>query len=500
MEGGIAIDDAPVAPRTRRLPRIFTEPMWVLGLVILMDETDKNIVRGLIPQLKAEFHVGDLAIGVLLSLALLFNGIITVPAGYLADRWNRSRAIGRTVIGWSALSAAGAASVGFPMLVGFRSALGFGQAVTEPSAASLIGDYYPPVQRGKAFSIQQVMLLAGTGVGVGLGGLIGTTLGWRPALVIVAIPGLLVSILVFRLREPKRGTADLMAAIGGGEIEHHEGDHVDLFEHGFAQFVRDMWDGLKADMRTILNIRTMRYALVGVAALLFTVTAIAAWLPQFYERQLHAPEGRGEGIFFLIVVLGGIPGVLLGGRIADRYAPKLTGGRLALPAIFLFIGTGFFCVSYVIHADEYTMSAIIPCFLLELVGLHRDVGDPRFARWAHRRDPRAPTRHWLRRVQPRVGRVRHGRRAVHRRCAVVGVRRQPPRRVPHRVAVLVHRRAGAVSRAPLPRRGHAEDHDGGFDGVAGGARSDRRRRRKGWSGGRNAFVTGCPLLSAEVAG
>ncbi len=255
------------------------------------------------------------------------------------------------------------------MLVGFRSALGFGQAVTEPSAASLIGDYYPPVQRGKAFSIQQVMLLAGTGVGVGLGGLIGTTLGWRPALVIVAIPGLLVSILVFRLREPKRGTADLMAAIGGGEIEHHEGDHVDLFEHGFAQFVRDMWDGLKADMRTILNIRTMRYALVGVAALLFTVTAIAAWLPQFYERQLHAPEGRGEGIFFLIVVLGGIPGVLLGGRIADRYAPKLTGGRLALPAIFLFIGTGFFCVSYVIHADEYTMSAIIPCFLLELVGL-----------------------------------------------------------------------------------------------------------------------------------
>ena len=363
------MEDTSVAPRSRRLPRIFTEPMWVLGLVILMDETDKNIVRGLIPQLKAEFHVGDLAIGVLLSLALLFNGIITVPAGYLADRWNRSRAIGRTVIGWSALSAAGAASVGFPMLVGLRSALGFGQAITEPSAASLIGDYYPPDRRGKAFSIQQVMLLAGTGVGVGLGGLIGTTLGWRPALVIVAIPGLLVSVLVFRLREPKRGTADLMAAIGGGEIEHHEGDHVDLFEHGFGQFVRDMWDGLKADMRTILNIRTMRYALVGVAALLFTVTAIAAWLPQFYERQLHAPEGRGEGIFFLIVILGGIPGVLLGGRIADRYAPKITGGRLALPAIFLFIGTGFFCISYAIHADRYTMSAIIPCFLLELVGL-----------------------------------------------------------------------------------------------------------------------------------
>jgi len=362
----------PVPPEPtggRRLPRVFTEPMWVLGLVILMDETDKNIVRGLIPQLKGEFHVGDLAIGVLLSLALLFNGLITVPAGYLADRWNRSRAIGKTVIGWSALSAAGAASVGFPMLVGMRSALGFGQAVTEPSAASLIGDYYVPEQRGTAFSIQQVMLLAGTGIGVGLGGLIGTTLGWRPALVIVAIPGLVVSLLVFRLREPKRGTADLLAAVGSGQIEHHDGEHTNLFEHGFWQFVKDMVSGLRADMRTILDIRTMRYALVGVAALLFTITAIAAWLPQFYERQLHLQPGRGEGLFTLLALLGGVPGVLLGGRIADRYAPRMVGGRLALPAMFLFTGTACFTFSYVFRTDHYSPGVVVPTFLLQLLGL-----------------------------------------------------------------------------------------------------------------------------------
>jgi MFS family permease len=369
-----SIDDAQpevVEPRAKvgLITRILTEPMWVLGLVLLMDETDKNIVRGLIPQLKADFHVGDLGIGVLLSLALLFNGLITVPAGYLADRWNRSRAIGKTVIGWSALSAAGAASVGFPMLVAMRSTLGFGQAITEPSAASLIGDYYPPDQRGKAFSIQQVMLLGGTGLGVGLGGLIGTTLGWRPALVIVAIPGLLVAMLVFRLREPKRGTADMMAASGAGEIEHHEGEHVDLFEHGFVQFVKDMISGLRADMRTILDIRTMRYALVGVAALLFISTAIAAWLPQYYERHLHVGEGGGEGLFFLIVVLGGIPGVLLGGRLADKYAPRIQGGRLALPAIFLFVGSTLFTGSFLIRSSTYSVGIILPVFLIQLIGL-----------------------------------------------------------------------------------------------------------------------------------
>ena len=60
------------------------------------------------------------------------------------------------------------------MLVGLRSALGFGQAITEPSAASLLGDYYPTEERGKAFSIQQMMLFVGAGLGIGLGGAIGS--------------------------------------------------------------------------------------------------------------------------------------------------------------------------------------------------------------------------------------------------------------------------------------------------------------------------------------
>ncbi|MGH9193708.1 MAG: MFS transporter, partial [Acidimicrobiales bacterium] len=75
---------------------------------------DKNIVRGMITPLKDEFGVGGLGISVMLSLALLFNGLVTVPAGCLADRWNRSRAVGRTVVGWSALSAT---ALTFPMLV-----------------------------------------------------------------------------------------------------------------------------------------------------------------------------------------------------------------------------------------------------------------------------------------------------------------------------------------------------------------------------------------------
>ena len=236
------------------------------------------------------------------------------------------------------------------MLLVMRSALGVGQAISEPSAAALTGDYYPPDQRGKAFSIQQMMLFIGVGLGVAMGGAIGNTLGWRPALVIVALPGLLVAWLVFKLKEPRRGSADMMAAIGAApaptetDPDHHE----PLFEGGFKQFLRDMVDGLKADMRTILTIRTMKYALVGVAAILFSITAVAAWLPQFYERQLGVKPGFGEA-WVGLVALSGVPGVLLGGRAADKWAQKMEGGRLALPAIFLFIGMTILTAGYLIR-------------------------------------------------------------------------------------------------------------------------------------------------------
>jgi MFS family permease len=254
------------------------------------------------------------------------------------------------VVGWSGLTALGAAAMNFPMLVGLRSALGFGQAITEPSAASLIGDYYPTEERGKAFSIQQVTLFVGAALGIGLGGAIGATLGWRWALVIMALPGSLVAILAYRLKEPKRGAADMMVAIGAAD---EADENPELFDGGLWAFCKDMYDSLKADMRTILSIRTMKYALVGVAAILFTITAVAAWLPQFYERQLGVKPGVGEA-WVGLVAISGVPGVLFGGWAADRWAPKMKGGRLALPAIFLALGLTIFGAGYALKPQVST--------------------------------------------------------------------------------------------------------------------------------------------------
>ena len=318
--------------------------MWLLGLVIMIDQIDQNIVRGVVTPLKADrhLHIGDLQIGLLLSCFVIVNGLVTVPAGYLADRWNRKRAIGHTIVAWSGLTALTAAMPNFGGLLAVRSALGFGQAVTEPSAASLLGDFYTQDRRGLAFSIQQCLFFVGFGVGIGLGGIIGNAFGWRAAFLIVGTPGVLIAAFAYKLREPTRGEADKLQA--GVQVVGDE--PVELFEDGLGRFVTDLWDGLKADARTILSITTMRYALVGVSALLFTITAVGAALPQFYERQLGVKTGLAEGLVAVLVMGGGIPGVLLGGRVADRYMSRLKGARMAIPAYCLFVGNALFVLSY----------------------------------------------------------------------------------------------------------------------------------------------------------
>ena len=319
-------------------------PMWLLGLVIMIDQVDQTIVRGVITPLKNDkhLHITDFKIGLLLSCFVIVNGLITVPAGYLADRWNRSKTIGATIVGWSGLTALTAAAPNFGSLLAIRSALGFGQAVTEPSAASLLGDFYTQEKRGLAFSVQQCLFFVGFGLGIGLGGIIGNAMGWRAAFLIVGTPGVLIAIFAFRLREPARGEADKLAM----GVEPGEPERVALFDNGVGGFARDMWSGLKADAHTILSITTMRYALVGVAALLFTITAVGAALPQFYEHQLGVAKGAAEGYVAILVIAGGIPGVLLGGRVADRWMTRVRGARMAIPAYCLLIGNGLFVLSY----------------------------------------------------------------------------------------------------------------------------------------------------------
>jgi MFS family permease len=187
----------------------------------------------------------------------------------------------------------------------------------------------------------------GFGLGIGIGGAVGDTFGWRAAFLFVGPPSILVALLAYRLREPARGHGDRLH-VGADDAASTAGQHgpVPLFDGGFRQFVRDMVRGLREDFRTIWAITTLRYALVGVSALMFTVAGIGAWLPQFHERFHDMTQKQATGVVGALIICGGIPGVLFGGRLADRFANRIRGARVVIPAYCIFAGNTILITSY----------------------------------------------------------------------------------------------------------------------------------------------------------
>lgn len=340
--------------------------MWVLGLVAMIDNVDQYIVRGTSNQIEHAFHVGDFQIGVLFSAFIVVNGVATIPASYLGDRWSRTRIMALTIAAWSVVSALGGVvpTGAFSLLIVLRGALGFGQAVTNPASSSLAADYYGIDRRGRAFSIQQCLSYVGLGLGLAIGSFFGTRfghLGWRLAFGVSIIPGLVIAVMCWRLTEPARGSADRAHVSGTTELEIDTAVSPPLFPGGYREFLVTMLRELRADLHTILAIPTMRYALVGVSNIFFVVTAVATWMPTFYERQFHLSQGSANLAFGGLVVVAGIPGTLLGGVVSDRWVRRVLGARVVIPGVCLGTCGVLFLFSFI-------PMPFAPAFAIELVG------------------------------------------------------------------------------------------------------------------------------------
>jgi MFS family permease len=361
----VTVEDNPQPPAQKRSGPISasTWPMWVLGLVLFVDSTDQSILRGVQVLIKHDFHLSDAAVGFLASAFVFVNALITIPAGYLADRMNRTKVIGGTIVLWSGITALTAACTSYVQLLGVRALLGFGLGITEPSANSLLTDHYPAHQRGRAFSVQQMLLFIGFGLGLGLGGFVGENFGWRWAFIVVGAPGVLVAFVVLRLREPNRGHGDRLSIGIASSLDDPPDHRPPLFEHGFGTFVADLMRGLRDDVKTIAAIPTLRLILVGVGALLFSVTGIGYWLPVYFERFGGLSVEQATAAVGAMVIVGGIPGTLLGGIVADRFAMRIKGGRVAVPAYCLMLGTVVFTISFI---PAIPLGLV---FVLETIGL-----------------------------------------------------------------------------------------------------------------------------------
>ena len=284
---------------------------WValalLFAINLMNFFDRQLLGVVGETIRKEWHLNDKALGLLGTAFTLIYACVGLPLGRLSDRMPRTRILSTGVLVWSVLTAASGVCTTFAQLFAVRLGVGVGEASCAPAASSLIGDLFPAHKRANALSIFMLGLPLGIALSFFLGGYITTHHGWRSAFFVAAIPGILCAAWALLLPEPARGAAE-RHAVGSAQRE-----------------------GLPVLL--VLSIPTMWWVIASGALHNFNMYAIGSFLAPLLMRYHHLDIGEASRIAAVTYGLSGIPGLMLGGLLADALSHGSRNGRMVLAAM-----------------------------------------------------------------------------------------------------------------------------------------------------------------------
>jgi MFS family permease len=141
-------------------------------------------------------------------------------------------------------------------------------------------------------------------------------------------------------------TWDEIEALPPPEVDDRSGSAT----LSFGEFLRIGTKEMVAQLRMIFGIRTMRYVLVGVAALLFTVAGIGTWLAIYHERYSDMSAEQALALTGGILGIGGIIGTIGGGMFSDRYHTRWKGGRIVIVVWSGVVCAALFMLSFAVDS------------------------------------------------------------------------------------------------------------------------------------------------------
>ncbi len=251
--------------------------------------------------------------GLLTSAFLWTYGILSPFAGYLADKFNRSRVVIFSLFIWSAITWLTAYSTTFGQLLASRILMGVSEACYIPAALALISDYHRSSTRSLATGIHMTGVMVGSTLGF-LGGMIAEDISWNKPFVIFGIVGTVYAFFVsFFLRDPSKNISN------ADDIE--KGQKVNFFEGAKGLF-------RKKDYNLMLGY----WGLLGIVGWL-----VIGWLPTYYKEQFNLSQSVAGLYATGYLYPAQIAGLLLGGFLADKWSRTNRLARIQVPAIGLCI-------------------------------------------------------------------------------------------------------------------------------------------------------------------
>ncbi|WP_419817536.1 spinster family MFS transporter [Glaciibacter flavus] len=335
--------------------RVVSSAKWILTLLFignLLNFYDRAIPSVVLEQIKADFRLDDVQVGILASAFVLFGAIAGIPLGWLADKIARKQVAGWGLLVWSAFTALGGLLTNFWAFFGTRVGVGIGEASYTPATGSLISDLYPSEKRARANSL----FLLGFPIGTLLafftvGGIAVAFDSWRAPFLIAAVPGVIVAILILLIKEPRRGAAepDRLDALGAPAAATDR----PAKSRAFAGLVRvgSLW-GL------VLAYAGYNFAAYAIGTFLTPV------LQRYYGLEL-IPAALLGGV---VIGITGLLGLIFGGRVLDRAAKSSPSRRVLIASISL-VGAAVFSLVGLAAAQQNLWQLVVFLGIGYLLGI-----------------------------------------------------------------------------------------------------------------------------------
>lgn len=382
--------------------------LGVLVVVYIFNFIDRQILSILAEEIKADLGISDAEIGFLYGTAFaVFYAVFGIPLGRLADVWNRKSLISVGLGVWSLMTALSGTARSFVALAVFRFGVGVGEASATPAAFSMLSDYYAPRVRATVLAIYSSGIYIGAGIGLFLGGWVVDAWNgafpdpgqapfglkaWQTAFFVVGLPGLLVAVWTWTLKEPGRGVSEglptpphpapfaaagrsLMAVLppftifslmrlGGGRavamnllaatLVAISGYAVNLLTSTPLQWIT-LGIGVYATISWVHNLKisdpatfgmmfgSKAFVLVsiGFPTISFVTYGVGFWSPAYMLRMHHVSLSEAGLVLGVGAAVGGWLGITVGGILADRLKTRFVNARLYVGLAVTVLATPF---------------------------------------------------------------------------------------------------------------------------------------------------------------
>ena len=313
---------------------------------------DRQILNVMIGPIKRDLGgLSDTEISLIIGLAFsAVYSLTTLPLARIADRYSRRNVIAAGIFSWSLMTALAGMANSFWALFGARMGVGVGEASLGPATQSILADYFEQHRLPLAYGIVAAAPFIGTGLANIVGGplidylearplivmpVFGEMYSWQTVLVVVGLPGILLTLLMFTIKEPKRS---------GASADRTEGYSY-----------RELWQ-FCLSRRKYLTYHFIAYLCLSIQGFAFLT-----WIVEFFVR-IHGWTRTEIGLTYgSIALIVGIMGSIGAGYYAGYWLAK---GRADAPMRLAFYGTiglgPLAVIMPLVSSDWLAIAIIIP--------------------------------------------------------------------------------------------------------------------------------------------